>query len=288
MGDVIRLQRSLYRLKHAAKVWNKLLFNSLTSLGCTEMKTSPCDLIGEGMTMVFFVNDLFQFALPKCPIENEWDEMCKQFLVNDLDHLKRFCRMDWKWHLDGPVSLQKLQLVNKVVKNTVMDKWKRVGSPIDHSVFRNGLKVNHVDEYQNAKYWSFTEGLMYLATHTKSYLAIASSLLALHLHNSASDRMVSAKRVLRYRRETLEREMKINLDAATLLTTYIDSNWGRKVENSRQSYSGTVLMWSNAMTAVCLTLQNVSVSVPLKLDLSPCLQQPKQLCGSKMFPSSSI
>lgn len=96
--------------------------------------------------IVCYVVDLFLFARQNSLIDNVRDKLGKQFQVKDLAKLKRFFGTDLKWHLDGSVSIQQLQLITKVLKNTGMDKLKPVGSPIDLSFLTNRLNANPLME----------------------------------------------------------------------------------------------------------------------------------------------
>lgn len=40
-GNVLRLRRSLYGLKNAARTWNKLLFDTLSESSLKEVNTAP-------------------------------------------------------------------------------------------------------------------------------------------------------------------------------------------------------------------------------------------------------
>lgn len=58
----MKLQRIFHGMKDAARVRNKLLFDTFNQQGLTEMETAPFLFVKRGMIIVCYVHDLFLFA----------------------------------------------------------------------------------------------------------------------------------------------------------------------------------------------------------------------------------
>lgn len=240
--EVIKLRWSVYRLKDAGRVWNQLLINFLTDLGLAKRKTVPYVFIRDGMVIVCYVEELFLFARQNSLIDRVGDKLGKKFWIKDLGKLKKIINMDLKCPLDDFALIEHSQVADKVLKDTGRDEWRLEGSPIDPSVLTNRLNTKTLVKSNPSKYRNIVESLINFTPRTRPDLIIAASLLAFYLHIPTSAQMVSATRAQRYLSGTLDREMKINVDATTQLTAYIDPSWGSEIERSRRILSEMLLL----------------------------------------------
>lgn len=163
--------------------------------------------------------------------------------------------MDIKSCLDGSVSIQQSQLIDKVSKNTGIEKSNPVYSLIDPSVLTNKSDAKPFDESEQNKYRRIVRCLMYPTVRTRPDLAVSASLLVSYTNNLTNTHMMSGKCALRYLRETLDRDMKINLAATTQLTAYVDATWRSEIGKSSRSHSEMLLMYGNAVIEACSSLQ---------------------------------
>lgn len=79
-----KVQRSLYGLKEAARVWNKLFFKTLNKYGLTDMKTAPCLFIRKQMIIVCYVDNLILIAQQGSRNENIKRKLSNAFRLKDL------------------------------------------------------------------------------------------------------------------------------------------------------------------------------------------------------------
>lgn len=59
---VMKLSRTLYRLKDAARTWNKLIFQERGSQGLKELNSAPCVFVKKQLFATCHVDDLIIYA----------------------------------------------------------------------------------------------------------------------------------------------------------------------------------------------------------------------------------
>lgn len=116
-------------------------------------------------------------------------------------------------------------------------------------------QTHALDASQHEGYRKIIGRLIFLATQTRSDLAVAASLLSSHLHNSTTNHMKRAKRTLHYLKRTSQYTLKVKPKNDTQLTAYVDANWANDVEINRRSRTGILLMYRNAVVAATTSLQ---------------------------------
>lgn len=258
---VFRLRKSLYGLRDAARIWSKLLFQTLESCGLKEMETEPCVFVGDKVIIICYVDDLLIFAENQDIVDNLYRTLEKQFRVKDLGRPTRFLGLNITYNSDRRISFSQEQLVNKLLEETGMDGSKPVGSPIDEWTFTKTIESEPLDVDEHAKYRSIIGSLMYIANRTRPDLLVATSMLASYLHAPTKVHMAGVKRTLRYLNGTKERQLVLRPGHDDQLTAYVDSSWGNAFEKGRRSRSGMIVKFGHAVIGAVANLQNcVSLS----------------------------
>lgn len=89
-------------------------------------------------------------------------------------------------------------MIEKLLMYTEMNKSKHVGSLIGESSIADNAKSDMLNEHEHTIYRSIVGSLLYLATRTRPDVAVATSILASHMHAPEEVHMKMAKRVLQY------------------------------------------------------------------------------------------
>lgn len=76
---------SLYRMKDAAKIWNRLLLGVLCRLRFKEGVTAPCSFAKGGIVVLCYVDDLFLFAKDEWIIDKIKAGLSTRFRFKNLE-----------------------------------------------------------------------------------------------------------------------------------------------------------------------------------------------------------
>lgn len=102
--------------------------------------------------------------------------------------------------------------------------------------------------------------LIFLATRTRPNWEVSKDHLSSHLQNPKSKHMISMKRTLLYLKGISQYAIDINSSNHTQRTAFVNTNWAKDVKEDRQSRSGILLMYVNA---VVTSIKNLHESVSL-------------------------
>lgn len=82
--QVMKLKRSSYGLRDAAKVCKKSLFRKVTELGLKDSKTCPCVSVKEELAILCFLEELILFARRKSGVDDVRRVLNKTIRLNNL------------------------------------------------------------------------------------------------------------------------------------------------------------------------------------------------------------
>ena len=134
---VLKLQRSLYGLKQAGRLWNCLLHEELIRLGYSRCVTDLClywKRSSEGTSIVgVYVDDLLATATSGQLIDNLFKKL-KSLEVKDLGIVEKFLGMRVKFSRDS-FTLDQETLIQEYLKTNDMAKAAPVTTPACLSTF---------------------------------------------------------------------------------------------------------------------------------------------------------
>lgn len=125
-----RIKSSMYGLKHAAHIWNELLFNVLKKMGLKEVEPAPCIFIQEHMYMICHVEDLVVFAKQEKQILYLMIWVKQHFKLKDLGSPKQFLGIELKWSERGTLQMRQTSVIDKHLKETGTEQANATGSPM--------------------------------------------------------------------------------------------------------------------------------------------------------------
>lgn len=129
--SVMLLQRSLYGLRDATRIWNDLLTKHFEKAGMKILKSTPCVFHAKGIITVCYVDNLLVFAKEDSAIERLKLRLSGTLVLKDLGRPSQFLNIGLNWEKAGTVGLSQKRLVDKLLENTKMDKSKPMRSPME-------------------------------------------------------------------------------------------------------------------------------------------------------------
>ena len=244
---VLKLNKSLYGLKQAGRVWNKLLVKSLLAWG---FKQSTIDICLFTLAVAHSIIWLLVWVDDIIIVDND-DQLRGRFTSWLQTQFPVDDRGELVWVIGIAVKRDRkrrtLALSQELYVSDVLKRWSHLmthsrsySSPMDDKVKLSsdmcptpGTPEHALMESKRHDYMAIVGALLWLSNVTYFHLAFASSQLARYVANPGDEHFTAAIRVLVYVRDhpwTLRFDAKI--DAGCPLTIYVDSDWSVKFSSS--------------------------------------------------------
>ena len=255
---VCRLLKSLYGLKQAARVWNKLLHSVLSKMGF------KCILSDYGLYifhredvhifMPVFVDDITLACKDGDKINSIIQELASHFKLRDLGPTTQLLGMEI--HRDCPnrtLSLSQSQFITNLLEENGLHDSKPVSTPLNPgcrlSTSMCPQNDAEVSEMRQHPYISVVGSLMYLALTTRPDIAYAAGVLARFNSNPGPAHWNAAKHVLRYLKGTIGYKLiyKPSLEPEPFIT-YSDADHGGNPDNGKSTGGYVVKIGSGAVS----------------------------------------
>jgi hypothetical protein len=226
-GHSVRLLRSLYGLKQAARNWNLLMKDELLKMGFIQSKADPCLFVHppRGIRLLVYVDDLAAAAHDVAELHWFFNNLDNRFNAKDLgemdkilgvritrDRKKRTIQLDQEQYLDK--VLTKFGIPNA--------RAKEVSTPIDSYDDLRPAEEN--DTRVDATWYREVIGsLMYAMVYTRPDIAFALGRLSQYMQDPAEHHERALRRLLRYVRSTVG--FRIQFGPYGKLVVYSDADW---------------------------------------------------------------
>lgn len=263
-GKVCKLNKSLYGLKQASRMWNERFHKFLIGLGFRQSKFDQCLYIfGKGIEVVYlllYVDDLILFGKTLKKIIPIKQSISDEFEMKDMGDIRHFLGITVKRdRANGRLELNQRAYLEDMLKRFKMDNCNGISTPKEC-----GLKLTRVDSNTTLTRQPYREligCLMYAATTSRPDLCATVSYFSQFQAGATDEHWAHLKRALRYVKSTLDLKLTyLKGNKGTVLTGYADADWGSDIVD-RKSISGHVFMvfgntisWSTRkQTAVALS-----------------------------------
>lgn len=256
-NHVYLLHKALYGLKQGSREWNLVIDEKLISLGFRKAISEPCVyfLIVESVIILIalYVDDLIFLFNDQKMADKIKQDLFREYEMRDLGPLHHCLgvRINIEENLGKikSITLDQHQYIKNLLSKFNMEDAKgqltplEVKSKVQGEVPPENETVNNDLPYQN-----LVGALMYLAVNTRPDIAYSLSFLSQFNKNFSEQHWKSAKRVLRYLKQTIDRKIVYSLNDADKdkdcsMIGYVDADWGGNVKD-RRSFSGFVFMFS--------------------------------------------
>ena len=248
----LKLEKSLYGLKQAARNWYQTLSEWFLEIGYTRTKIDTCLFVKDDSMIVVYVDDIIGAFKDKATEELFKRDLYAKFRVGTYE--------DLNWHLSveimtvgNQLHLKQTSYIQKILKRFYMGACKRAESPTtgDKLCKRTNEEVGLPEDYP---YRSLVGSLIYLVSMTRPDLAFAVHALSKYLNEPTMKHWIAGKRILRYLQGTKEKGLIFERCGAITLKAYSDANFA-PTEDARRSTSGYVVFLNDTPIAWKAKLQ---------------------------------
>ena len=238
---VLKLHKSLYGLKQAARVWNQTLNSSMTEAGFQQSKNDEClymlkNPLGICYTIVH-VDDMIFASTSSQLLDISIDKLNKSFELKCLGNVQNYLGIEISRNQKGIFAICQTNYIMKIASEFKLEDSKGSKYPLDpgyHKLDDNEM-LNTNNEYRK-----LIGMLLYVSTNTRPDISAAVGILAQRVSKPRKLDLSESLRIVRYLVST--KDLKLHLfdtnDPSTL-TANADSDWAEDRE-TRKSISGVI------------------------------------------------
>lgn len=241
---VCRLNKAIYGLKQAGRVWNQKLDGFLIKVGFTKSKCDPCVYIKANLIIAVYVDDLLIFYKYVSDLNDVRKQLHTNFRMKDIGEAK--CCLGINIHQGtNYIELDQSRYILEVLEKFGMAQCKPCKSPSELNL---KLTKSMIDENKSitgtVPYQQLVGSLLYISNGTRPDIAYSVSEVSRFNGDHAEPHWTATKRILRYLRGTVEKKLRYER-GATSMHAFCDADWGSESEN-RKSRTGYVVMFAGA------------------------------------------
>lgn len=244
---VFKLNRALYGLKRASKIWNITFRRFMRQLGFTQFDSDECVFVsfrkGHTVYILIYVDDILVLCADEKIIVEIKDEIGKNFQIRDLGTIRKFLGVDFKIYHEG------IFMTQETYTRQVLSRFGMDASNLVHTPMEKGYQMERTEEkiISANNYKEVIGCLLYLSTRTRPDIDSAVGILARDSSCPSEKSWKGIKRVMRYLNGTADHGLWIQVqkESTLRLVGYADSNWAGDL-NDRKSTSGFVAFLGGA------------------------------------------
>lgn len=252
-NHVMRLRKSLYGLKQAARAWNTLLKSSLESVGLKQSEADDCLFTMKTSEGVLYlgahVDDLIVVSSSLSMIDVMETKLAKAFELKNLGQIKQFLGVQIKRHDDGHFSINQEPYISKIARELKLEGCSPQKYPIDPGYYRLE-DDNLIDD--NTEFRKIIGMLLYLSTNSRPDISASVAILAQRVEHPRKLDLSEALRVIKYLIGTKDHELHLNnANAEQSLTVFSDANFGECRKDGKSNsgvicfVNGGTISWSS-------------------------------------------
>jgi len=244
-GQALRILRSLYGLKQAARDWHERCVKELRKLGFQQCSADPCLLTHStrSIMLLLYVDDVG--IASKSIHDVNWfkDEFKRIFKIKDLGEMSKILGIRiTRDRKNRTLRMDQTHYLEEVLDRLHMKKDKHAPTTLPMNGYDSlrpaGLKDERIDQrdYQHA-----IGSIMYAAIHTRPDIAFAVGRLSQYLSDPAKHHGQALKSLLKYLRSTIDKGIVYGSSGSSNLVGYSDSDYATD-KLDRKSILGYVYM----------------------------------------------
>lgn len=261
-GYILKLKKSIYGLKQAAKCWNDTINEFLVNLGfqrstadyCLYYKSSGKDII----FVLIYVDDIILAGINLNIIEKCKKDLMNKFELQDKGDLKNFLGLEIEYDRDkGFLEISQKRYLQGILKKFNFENCNSISTPIDPKCAMN----THNYESEKEPVRELVGCLMYLMLGSRPDISFSVNYYSRYQDKNVSEVWKGLKRLMRYLKGTADVILKFERKTVDLeMTCYVDSDWGGDLQD-RKSVSGYLIkVFGNTVLWVTRKQNCVSLS----------------------------
>lgn len=244
---VCKLNKAIYGLKQASRMWYDKITATLISLNFKKLNCEPCVFVRKiNLSLIIialYVDDLLIFSNDEVQKEKIKRDLMLQFEMQDLGKAKSVLGMRIIQE-KGQITLDQSKYIEYVLDRFNMSNCKSIATPLEVNKQWSELKHDKTICDDKLPYQKLIGCLMYVAICSRPDIMHVVSVFSQYNNCYEEKHWQAAKRVLRYLKGTLNCHLTYK-KTGKMLKGYVDSDWGGCIAD-RRSYTGFCFIFGGA------------------------------------------
>jgi hypothetical protein len=221
----LRLEKSLYGLVRAPRLWFEHILRALKLEGFCQSQYDPCFLFKPGMMLVMYVDDCGIAAANIADIQRLIASLRKRgFELTQEGSFAEFLGIKLEEDtVQKTILLTQRGLIKKVIAATGLEDCKPNWTPAASNAL--GLDPDGAPMDETWSYPSIVGMLLYLSTNTRPDISFAVSQAARFSHNPKQSHATAVKTIIRYLHRTSDKGTIVKLSNDLFLNCYVDADF---------------------------------------------------------------
>lgn len=246
----LRLEKSLYGLSIAPRLWFEHILKALLELGFKQTTQDPCFLYKDGIMLILYVDD--QGVSVRRPEDLKWFVSAmreKGFTLTEEGSFAEFLGIKFEQVDENEFRLTQKGLIDKIVKATGLGECRPNILPASQMALGSDKDGPDMDEEWH--YSSIVGMLLYLSTNSRPDIALAVSQVCRFSANPKQSHATAVKSIVRYLHRTRNEGMLLRPSGRLDLDLYVDADFcslhGQEADhdpNSARSRTGYIICLS--------------------------------------------
>ena len=236
---VCKLKKSLYGLKQSGRCWNDHLNESLKSMGFIRNETDPCvyqlNTNDCRAIIIVYVDDMLVMTENKAAKNKVKALLSSGLEVKYIGEVSQMLGVKFERETSGCITLSQKDYIDKLLTQFGLEDAKGAKTPMEAKPCLDEDK-----ELEDTPYRELIGGLLYLSLRTRPDITFAVTKLAQYSSNYNRSHWNSAKRILRYLKDTRDYKLSYR-PTGQKLSAFADADWATSNED-RKSTSGYIVM----------------------------------------------
>jgi hypothetical protein len=221
----LRLNKSLYGLCIAPRLWYEHVSRALKELGFQESSYDKCLLYKKDIVIVLYVDDAGIGAKSNELIEELILGLRKKgFALTREASFSEFLGIKIDPLGDGAVSMTQKGLIKKILQTTGMEDCNPNWTPAMSAALGSDPDGPHYDQSE-WNYASIVGMLLYLSTNTRPDIAFAVSQIARFTHSPRQSHATAVKMILRYLKRTFDKGTIVKPTGTLDIQCWVDADF---------------------------------------------------------------
>lgn len=252
-GKVCKLQKSIYGLKQASRVWNETLNKVLLNIG---VKRSECECIyyrinsNKILFIAIYVDDVLIFSNDIKTIKHVKEKLTSHFRMKDMGEASSILGIRITRSKDS-IKLDQSQYIADVLKRFKMEDCNPVNTPVDcnQKISAELCPKTEADKESmlNVPYMQAIGCLLFAAQVTRPDICYIVNVLSRYGGNPGKAHWEAIKRVMRYLKGTSDKGLVYSKDHDKL-TGYCDADWASDIDERRSTTGYLFTLQSGAIS----------------------------------------
>ena len=240
-GYCLKLQKSIYGLKQASKIWYENLQQALIDNEFIESEASPCLFYKDDTYVLIYVDDILITGTPE-KVQLVKDYLYSKYQIKDMGEINQFLNLTFTPIENGYTITQSRQIL-EILNEYQMDKCNPKSRPMVNQKIDSNSPLLTPDNQK--KYTEILGKLQYLSRHTRPDIAFSVSVLYRYITKPTEYNWSQVKQILQYLKYTINVGISItSLENSDPIRGYVDANFAEDT-NDRKSTSGLIIYHNN-------------------------------------------